>query len=140
MKTPQIFVQGSFSMKLKLCHKNRDNFLASGPFNNQFGFRVYNSTGHTLFQLINDIINSFENNVFIDLSKASDTVYHDILLTNLDPPTREVGRGAGGHIPPVLFLRSYFAGDVFLEIRFCFILQDIQNFFIPVLQESRWGP
>ena len=34
-KTPQHFVQGSFSiksLKLKLWHKNRGEFLASGPF------------------------------------------------------------------------------------------------------------
>ena len=33
IKTPQKFVQGSFSVKLiKICHKNRGEVLASGPF------------------------------------------------------------------------------------------------------------
>ena len=57
-------------------------FWCQVPFNRQLGFQVNNSRGHTLFQLINVIINSFENSkftldVFIDLSKASDTVNHD---------------------------------------------------------------
>ena len=53
-------------------------------FNQQFGFQENNSTRHTLFKLINDIMNSFENSefnleVFIDLSEAFDAVKHDIL-------------------------------------------------------------
>ena len=39
--------------------------------------------------------------------------------------------GAGGHASPPIFLKQFFAGDIFLEICFCFILQDVQNFFGP---------
>ena len=84
---------------------------------------------------MSDIIKSFENSKFtlyvlIDLMKAFDTVNHDILLTKLGPPTKEAG-GVQEAIPP-LFLRSYFTGDVYVEICCCVILLDIQNFFGPV--------
>ena len=47
-------------------------------------------------------------------------------------PQRRGGGGGGGQggMPP-LFLKSYFARDVFLEIQFCVILQGIQNVFGP---------
>ena len=48
--------------------------------------------------------------------------------------------GAGGHGPP-LFLKPYFARNVFLEICFCVILQGIQNFFLaPAFPKSCQGP
>ena len=48
-------------------------------FHKQFGFRKGHSTEHTLIELVNRIYNSFNENqytsgVFIDLSKAFDTV------------------------------------------------------------------
>ena len=48
--------------------------------------------------------------------------------------------GAGGHGPP-LFLKPYFARNIFLEICFCVILQGIQNFFLaPAFPKSCQGP
>ena len=41
------------------------------------------------------------------------------------------GKGQGDHSSLQLFLESYFARDVFLEIRFCFNLQGIHNAFGP---------
>ena len=85
-KVTPIFRKGE---KFSISNYRPTSALNSILFNKKFGFRAGHSTKHTLLELIDQIYDSFNDKnyfvgIFIDLSKAFDTVDYSILLKILE--------------------------------------------------------
>jgi len=55
----------------------------------QYGFQRGFTTENTVYKLINEVLNVLNNkqivgDIFCDLTKAFDCVYHDILISNIE--------------------------------------------------------
>ena len=74
----------------KILYPQLDSFFKTHKhlYDNQYGFRTEHSTEFAALELADRVITSMDHNetpinIYLDLSKAFDTLYHEILLAKL---------------------------------------------------------
>ena len=122
----------------KIIYNRLYNFLQSNNviYENQFGFRKQHSTSHAVNYSINKILTEIEAKrhvlgIFIDLSKAFDTIEHSILLEKLKC------YGVRGRCFDII--KSYLSNRI-QKTKFCGIYSDECNVEYGVPQGSVLGP
>lgn len=122
----------------KLVYSRLLNFFCKTEllYQHQFGFRQGSSTEVAVLELVDEISRALDEkllagSVFLDLSKAFDTINHTMLLKKLD------AYGVRGH--PNDYLRSYLTGRL-QQVVVSGSRSDLRNVQTGVPQGSNLGP
>ena len=105
-------------------------------YDNQYGFRKNHSTEYAVLELVNRIVEKMDKNevpinIYLDLSKAFDTLDHDILLFKL------AYYGVSGS--SLILLKNYLSNRK-QYVEFCDVQSEFRTIYTGVPQGSILGP